>query len=325
MTKLYKILPALILLVLLLASCGAEKHPEQPWKGYWYAVTSNPGGDGGNKLYVRLDFYDSTVCADGYENVLGVLTMTKDRSVYTPVAADLITSVDIQSPKEARINYIQQVTGQLRSGTLKRADDGSLTFVDGKMLRAGKPGMKDSPEGVYDVDPATLVFNKISDKPNYKEIPTYELVMTLPDRSYYLHALMTETEAPPFGDVQLRCYFPDTDRDINITNEVGDSPLNSRFHATIVDCWPLPGEPGLGLIIWSGGEDMQELTLYRVNDRNTFEAVDYVVGRRPDRYLGEQMPDSAAICSVVREGRLVKVRDPLRQETRVYDLAGNRR
>lgn len=322
--KLYKILPALIVLVLILASCGAEKRTEpQPWKGYWFAKTQIDGSDDAMKAFIRLDFYNSTVCADGFENRLGVLSLTKDRTVYTPVTADVVTSAEIVSSTEARITYVQQSSGQLWSATLYlNPKDSTLTMKNGKMLHIGPSGVGEPADMPYAINPTTLTFKKISDRPNYKEIPSYELVMALPDRSYYVHCLVDEEQAPPFGDVQLRCYFPETDRDIHITNEVGESPLNARFRATIIDCWPLPDEPGLGLIVWTGGKEMQEFTLYRIDDENTFEAVDYIVGRRPDRYRGEHIADSASICSMVRDGRRVKVYDSQKREERVYDLAG---
>lgn len=128
------------MLVLLLASCGAEKHPEQPWKGYWYAVTSNPGGDGGNKLYVRLDFYDSTVCVDGYENVLGVLIMTKDRSVYTPVAVDLITSSTYRVPRRRASTTSSRSRGNCAPVRLNAPPTARLLFWTAKCSEPASPG-----------------------------------------------------------------------------------------------------------------------------------------------------------------------------------------
>lgn len=324
--KLYRILPALVVLILILTSCkGVDNNAGRPWRGYWYANISNPDGDGGHRMYVRLDFYDSTVCADGFENALGVLSIAKDRSVYTPVTADLVTSAEILNDTEARITYVQQSSGQLWSGTVRRNPaTGALTFRNGKMLRPGPSGADEPADLPYEVNPTKIEFDKISDKPNHKDIPSYELIMALPDRSYYLHCLAEESQAPPFGDVQLRCYFPETDRDINITNEIGESPLDARFRSTIIDCWQLPDEPGLGLIVWAADERMQEFTLYRIGNKNTFEAVDYIIGRRPDRYRGEHIPDSAEICSMYRDGRKVKVYDPSTRENRVYNLSARR-
>ena len=148
-------------------------------------------------------------------------------------------------------------------------------------------------------------------------------MLELPDRVYYRSIIADETIAPPFGEVQLRCYYPETDRDINITNELGESPLSSQFMANIIDCWPLPGEPGLMLILWTSTERYQEYTLYRIGERNVFRDIDYVTGRRPSRYVMDEKVDSMEISSIIRNGKRVRVYDPASREVRVYDLAGH--
>lgn len=78
------------------------------------------------------------------------------------------------------------------------------------------------------------------------------------------------------------------------------------------------------LIIWTGGRQYQESTLYRVDESNKFVDVDYVIGRRPARYDADDKPDPADISKMVRNGKQVRVYDPRTRETRIYDLSGRR-
>ncbi|MBJ2183829.1 MAG: hypothetical protein JFR38_04855 [Muribaculaceae bacterium] len=311
-----------MLAVMLTACTGSGTTTEEgPFRGYWSATETNDDGDGGSCLHIRLDFYDRTVCADGFENVLGVMSISEDMAVYTPVTADLIKEVEIVGANEARIKYVQQESGSLWSGTLKyHPSSRALTFENGERLSSDSlPEVKP-----YAVDPSKIEFAFVSDRPNYKVIPPYNILLKLPDRVYYRNVVADESIAPPFGDVQLRCYFPETDRDVLITNEVGMSPLGSNYRATIIDCWALPEEPGLMLIIWTGGRQYQESTLYRVDESNKFVDVDYVIGRRPARYDADDKPDPADISKMVRNGKQVRVYDPRTRETRIYDLSGRR-
>ena len=93
--------------------------------------------------------------------------------------------------------------------------------------------------------------------------------------------------------------------------------------ANIIDCWPLPGEAGLMLILWTSTERYQEYTLYRIGERNVFRDIDYVIGRRPSRYVMDEKVDSMEISSIIRNGKRVRVYDPASREVRVYDLAGH--
>ncbi|MDE6269434.1 MAG: hypothetical protein K2M12_01095 [Muribaculaceae bacterium] len=317
--KLYKILPALVVLVLILAGCGKDKTKEGPWKGYWFGNVTNETGDNAINFYLRLDLYGSTVCAGGFENALGVLSISKDRTRFTPLTSDVVTGARIISDTVAEIEYVQQSSGQLWSGTFTyNPKTHRLSFKNGKMLRPGPSGSTEPVELPYEVSPEGREFDFVSEKPNYKEIRSYEMIMELPDRTYYLKCLADEVEAPPYGDVQLRCYFPETDRDILIANEVGESPLSARFRATIIDCWELPDQPGIGVIVWRGGPTDQEFTLFRVDDTDTFREIDYVSGLRPARFNDAPI-DSTKMCFMSREGRVIKVFDPINQETRLYD------
>ena len=306
-----------------LFSCS-ERKEEHPFKGHWTAYVSNADDDGGNKCFVRLDFYDNTVCADGFENVAGVLSIAEDRAIYKPITADVIKRAEVVGENEARIEYVQQSSGQLWSATLTYDPESrSISFANGKMLSSGHDKNAAPAKMPYSFDPSSITFEHVSDKPNFKQIPGYNRVLELPDRVYYRSIIADETIAPPFGEVQLRCYYPETDRDINITNELGESPLSSKFMANIIDCWPLPGEPGLMLILWTSTERYQEYTLYRIGERNVFRDIDYVTGRRPSRYVMDEKVDSMEISSIIRNGKRVRVYDPASREVRVYDLAGH--
>lgn len=322
----HTILRLIFAAALAVAVAGCGKSPEKPFKGYWYSVVPNADGDGGSRMHIRLDFYDNTVSVDGFDKVAGVMSITEDRSVYTPITADLIKEVKFVGDNKADIKYVQQSSGQLWSGSLTYDPlTRSMTFSNGEMLEPGPSRDTVPVELPYPSDPTLQALDFVSEKPNYKEIPSYYLVLELPDRIYYRNIIADETVAPPFGDMQLRCYYPETDRDVNITNEVGVSPLGSNYNATIIDCWPLEGEPGLMLITWTAGPRYQEFTLYRVDDSNRFIDVDYVIGRRPARAgVDEDNPEKSEIATMVRNGKQVRVYDPRDSETRVYDLAGHR-
>ena len=314
---------AVIVSAIIIGSCS-EKKEIKPFKGYWYAVAAD-SIEGDNQFHIRIDFYDTTVCADGFENALGVMSIALNRPVYKAVTADVIKQVNIVSDTEADIKYVQQSSGQLWSGKLRYdPDTKQLTFSNGTMLDAGLKGDTLPVDQPYSIKPATLFFDNVSEKPNYKEIPVYNLVLELPDRVYYRNFLADETVAPPFGDMQLRCYYPATDKDINITNSLGDSPLSARFNARIIDCWKIPGENGLMLIIWTGGRRFHEFTFYRVDDSNEFRDIDYVIGRRNVPDTDDAMPDPEEVASMLRSGKEVRVYDPRDHQQRVYDLSGTR-
>lgn len=323
MRKLLLILSSIITTVILGACSASEER--LPFKGYWYASASADSIEGDNNFYIRLDFYDSTVCADGFENVLGVMSISMNTPVYKAITADVIKEATVTADNEAEIKYVQQRSGQLWSGRLLfDPKTRRVTFVNGQMIATGHNGDTVPVDQPYSIKPASLNFEQISKKPNYKEIPAYHLVLELPDRVYYRNVLADETIAPPFGDMQLRCYYPETDKDINITNALGDSPLSSRFNARIIDCWKTPGENGLMLIIWSGGRRFQEFTLYRVDDSNIFKDIDYTTGRRNIADNEGRLPAAEDVATIMREGREVRVYDPRNHETRMYDLAGKR-
>ena len=236
----------------------------------------------------------------------------------------MIKRAEVVGENEARIEYVQQSSGQLWSATLTYDPESrSISFANGKMLSSGHDKNAAPAKMPYSFDPSSITFEHVSDKPNFKQIPGYNRVLELPDRVYYRSIIADETIAPPFGEVQLRCYYPETDRDINITNELGESPLSSKFMANIIDCCPLPGEPGLMLILWTSTERYQEYTLYRIGERNVFRDIDYVTGRRPSRYVMDEKVDSMEISSIIRNGKRVRVYDPASREVRVYDLAGH--
>lgn len=304
------------------SGCGDTGAAHGPFKGYWSALAEADSSDTGYKYHVRLDFYDTTVCVDGFEHSLGVLSIDEDRAIYKPVTADVIKEVNIISNTEADIKYIQQSSGQLWSGKLLY-DPAShtMTFANGHMLKPGADGDTTPVCLPYSIKPTDIAFGHVSDKPNHKEIPGHYTVLQLPDRIYYRNVIADESTEPPFGDVQLRCYYPATDRDINITNEIGLSPLASSYNATIIDCWKIPDAAGLMLIIWTGSPNFQEFTLYRVDDDNKFKDVDYVIGRRCTS-VGLDRPDSTEVASLYRAGSRVRAYDPRTRTTRVYDLSG---
>lgn len=306
-------------------ACGHSESTPQPFKGYWKASAVSDSADNAYIYSVRLDPYDSTVCDAGQEKVVGVLSIAEDRAVPRIVTSDVIKEMDIDG-NTAHVKYVQESSGQLWTGTLHfDPSDSTLTFENGEMLAPGQSGDTVPVNLPYDVNPSTLTFEHESTRPNFKSIPTYNLVLQLPDRVYYRNILADESIEPPFGDVQLRCYYPATDEDVHITNEIGESPLSSKFDATIVDCWPLTEAPGLMIIVWNGNSGgFQQSTLYRVDNHNTFEELDYVSGRRPARYDSDEKPDAAEISSMIRNGKKVKVYDPDTRETRLYDLNGHR-
>lgn len=317
--KCYKILPALVLLVLLLASCGRQKAAEGPWKGYWFANVRSECGNDGVDMHMRLDFYGSSVSSGGFENALGVLGLQKEGAGFTPIMADVITSANIINDGEAEIEYVKQSTGELWSGMLfLNSETGQLTFRNGKMLREGASGNSARVVLPGGVTADMLVLDHLSEKPNFKNIRSYELVMELPERTYYMKCRADEMEAPPYGDLQLRCYYPDTDQDVPVLNEVGESPLDPRFRSRIIDCWSLPDGSGIGLIVWRGGDSDQEFTLFRIGEDNKFREVDYVTGARPGRFNDTQ-PDEDKICVMMCDGQVVRVYDPAAKETRIYD------
>lgn len=305
-----------------IAGCNNGKSPENPFVGYWGKVVSDDSL-GGFKYFVRLDFQDTTACDQGFENVLGVLTISEDKPIYKGVTADLITDAVITGPYDADIKYIQQRSGQLWSGKIHMDPaTKSIHFQQGEMLEPGPDGDTIPVDLPYPVRPTEIEFEHISDRPNYKEIPSYYMVAEMPDRIYYRYIVADEEVEPPFGDVQLRCYYPATDRDVLITNEVGESPIGTRFNATIVDCWRIPDASGIMLVVWSGTTRNQEISLYRVDEDNTFEEVAYVVGRRPVAEIGEAQPDPSEVAKLYRDGKEVKMYNPQTGERHTFDLSG---
>lgn len=317
----YTIILVGVALGVLVACSRMEKYP---LKGCWSAKIVSDDGEVTYLYTVRLDPYGSTVCADGHENKPGVMTIEEDQAVPKVVTTDVVTECTIDGDN-LHIKYIQESSGQLWSGTFSLNPDGkTLTFTNGEMLAPGPDGSRKPVELPYAVNPTKLVFSFVDARPNYKKVPLYNLIYELPDRVYYRYALADEQTAPPFGDFQIRCYYPETDRDIHITNELGDSPLSAQFSSTVVDCWPLPDEPGLMMVIWTGTRKFQKSILYRIDNSNKFKAIDVVSGRRPASYDTEEKPDSTEISSMMRRGTKVRVYDPFLQEVRMYDLSGHR-
>ena len=317
----YTIIFACVALGVLVACHSTRK---DHFKGCWTATISSDDGEAVYQYTVRLDPYNATVCADGFENKQGIMTITEDQAVPRVVTTDVVTKSTIDG-NQLHIEYIQESSGQLWSGTFTiDNNDNTLTFVNGEMLAPGPDGSTTPVELPYAVNPSKLAFDFVDARPNYKKVPLYNLIYRLPDRVYYRYALADEQVAPPFGDVQIRCYFPDTDKDIHITNEIGDAPLSAQFSSTIVDCWPLPDETGLMMIIWTGTRKYQKSILYRIDESNKFVAVDVVSGRRPASYDLDEQPDSTQISRMIRKGTKVRVFDPFLQEERNYDLSGRR-
>lgn len=307
----------------LLAACH-KYATKDPFKGCWTAKVTSPDGEAAYTYTVRLDPYGSTVCSDGHDDCLGVLTITEDGAVPRVVTIDEVKEATIDGD-ELHVKYVQESSGQLWSGTFRLdPDDMTLTFANGEMLAPGPDGSTTPSDLPYAVRPTELTFTQVDARPNFKNIPLYNLIYELPDRVYYRYALADESVAPPFGDMQIRCYFPETDRDIHITNELGDAPLSAKFSSTIVDCWPLPDGPGLMMVIWTGTRKYQKATLFRIDEDNKFKAIDVVSGRRPAAYDSDEQPDSTQISSMMRRGTKVRVFDPFLQEERIYDLSGHR-
>jgi len=276
---------------------------------------------------MRLDFYGKAVCLDNYENVAGVICIAQENDVCAPVSSCFIKDVELSGPDVASVVYVpSDAPGQLWSGRMEyNPDTRSITFYKGKVLSGDSVACGSDAGWSCARQASGMVFDFVSKHPNYKNIPPYYVVQTLPDRVYYRNIVADETVAPPFGDVQLRCYYPGDDKDVNITNEVGESPLGPRFNATIIDCWPLPDETGLMAIIWTGLHGGQEFTFYRVDNDNRFKEVDYTVGFRAGSFHNTgKAVEQSEIASMSREGDTVKVYDPSVPETRMYDLAGRR-
>lgn len=320
--KIYSILAA-GLLTFVATSCGndsASADENGPFKGYWRAEVANVDGNGGSVVRVRLDFYDKTVRVGELDSLVGVINVAEDRSVYAPVAVDVIERIDKIDGNKAHFRYVQRATGKEFGGMLVfNPTDRSLTF-----RCADTPA--DSAEGAkaYPFNREEIVFEFVSEKPNFKNVPVSDRLLELPDRVYYRAVIADTTVAQPFGDTQLHCYYTELDRDVKITNEIGISPFGANYNATIVDCWALPEEPGLMVITTSGSPRFQEFACFRVDNSNILSDVDYVIGRRPVAPGEEDAPDPAAVASMVRNGKQVRVYDPQLHETRIYDLSGHR-
>ncbi|MDE6137724.1 MAG: hypothetical protein K2F97_09645 [Muribaculaceae bacterium] len=321
-SKIYSILAAGAL-SLAAVSCGgngdsAEK--EGPFKGYWRAEVNNVDGNGGSVVRVRLDIYGNSVRTSKLDSLIGVINVAEDRSVYAPVAVDVIKSIDKIDGNEIHFSYVQRATGKEFSGVfIFNPTDKSLTF-------RSSGNQTDSAESAaaYPFSREELVFEFMNEKPNFKNVPLSDRLLELPDRMYYRAVIADTAVAQPFGDNQLHCYYTELDRDVKITNEIGISPFGANYNSTIVDCWALPEEPGLMVIITSGSPRYQEFACFRVDDSNILRDVDYVIGRRPLASGEDGAPDPSEVASMVRNGKQVRVYDPQMGETRIYDLSGHR-
>lgn len=321
-SKKYSILAAGVL-ALAAASCGGKDvsaDADGPFKGYWRAEVTNADGESGSLVRVRLDFYGNMVHTAARDSLAGVMNVAEDRSVYVPLAMDVVTSVDTIDGNEAHFRYVQHTTGKELGGVFTyNPDDKSLTFRG-----CGQEADSASGAYLYPFNREEVKFEFISDKPNFKSVPVNNRVLELPDRIYYRAVVADSSSLMIGGDEQLHCYYTKLDRDVKITNEIGISPFGSNYNSTIVDCWALPDEPGLMIITTAGSPRFQEFACYRVDDSNILRDIDYVTGRRPVAHGGEDAPDPSAVASMVRNGKQVRVYDPLLHETRIYDLAGHR-
>lgn len=320
--KIYSILAAGVL-ALAAASCGGTGESagnEGPFKGYWRAAVPNSSGEGGCLVRLRLDFYGHTVRDENNDSVAGVINVAEDRSVYFPVSLDVVRSIDRIDGNEAHFRYVHGSNGKEYSGVLVfNPSDSTLTFRSSEIV-ADSVGLLAS----YPFNREEVVFEFVSDRPNFKNVAVNDRVLELPDRVYYRTVIADTSVAAPFGDTQLHCYYTELDRDVKIANEIGISPFGSNYNASIVDCWALPDEPGLMIITSTGGPRFQEFTYYRVDDSNILKDIDYVIGRRPAAPADEDAPDPSEVASMVRNGKQVRVYDPQQHETRIYDLSGHR-
>ena len=147
-----------------------------------------------------------------------------------------------------------------------------------------------------------------------KEIDEEALLVELPDRIYYRSTGSTPENETEESE-QIRCFNKKTgEDDIVVEFAPTESPLEGN---SVENAWELPDHSGLALVLYSGGNEMQFLSLYRITLGKTEEIIT-VCGLSDD--IDASLEEIPAIDKTEKG---VKVYDPEAKRTTWYGLDCN--
>lgn len=147
-----------------------------------------------------------------------------------------------------------------------------------------------------------------------KEIDEEALLIELPDRIYYRSTCCTPENETEESE-QIRCFNKKTGEDDTV---VEFSPTESPLEGNSVEnAWELPDHSGIALVLYSGGNEMQFLSLYRISLGKAEEIIT-VCG------LSDDIDASLEEIPVIdKTEKSVKVYDPEAKRTTWYGLDCN--
>lgn len=325
-----------IIISILVTSCG---NPVANFKGNWRfdGIHESDGIKQGYEYVLWIDFENSKVGRDGFDNALGVIrsVFADEENIITCTAKIIEANVDGDT---AEIKYEHLETGEIWKATLTfNPQDSTIRWEKGGLYKTGLWSRKEKLATDADVylylEPEETVLKKVSDKVNYIQLDDSDIVAGLPDRAYYIQKAYSIDESGDWTEsMQLRCLY-DKDEDIRILFNDGKSLWDEDLGTHISEAWALPDNSGIMLITWSGGTASQSSGLYRVGADNYLEKIDYVEGLGTNPMAGFTQEEIdfhsddviSSTPGITKYDDKVKVYDPDKMETRYYDLAGNRK
>lgn len=309
----------IIVCAILFTATSCDK--SSSFRGTWEYTYSDEDSECAYTLW--LDPIDKTVNQGGYENVIGVIRAYEDAGGQYGTSYNQITEF-AEDGNTAEIKYLHKETGEIHRAKLTLDTSGSeLRWEYAGLYKTGPNSPREdnvSPaEGPAYLEPADAELLKTNDSPNYKQIQPENIVMELPDRTYYIEDGIFSEQAEDgswIEHIQLRCYVTDDCTDWAVLDETytwGDTgSLN------ISDVWPANNNKGLYFTRWDGGSQFQTIYLYKTDGMSKAVQLDEVDGLRFNP-LNEDVSD-ADIPSIIKEEDKIIVYDPSKKETREYDL-----
>lgn len=315
----------LLATLILTTSCTSSS---LKFKGTWhfsYFETEGPDAGLGSEYTLWLDPDEKTVGQGCYNNVIGVIKSRQLDNIYDGTTFAEITEFTLEGDS-AQIKYRHKETGEIWKATLTLNTDGNvIRWIGGEMYKSGPNSPKeliasDAENPLY-FEPSDAELTKISDSPNFKEIKGESIVCELPDRIFYREEVSDydDKEQEWIIHNQLRCQITAQGLDKSVyetTYSWGGIDLSS-----ISDVWAYPDNKGMLFVVWEGGTEFQTFQLYRTDGISNAELLDTVDGPRdnPERDLSND-----DIPSVTKVGNTIEVHDPNTNQTRKYDLRGDK-